>query len=191
MVLRALRWQYLLAPIGHARFGAGVSHDHHRVCGERRAAGAGRRGDSPVSAGAAGRAERHGDLRDHHHRTAARRGDVRHAARVVRAVLRSGDGQRRQPAVLARRSRRRRSSARSRLWCSARCSWRRAIRRRSAAGPTSSSICCPGKSTHKLAEVSVEICRRAGGGADAEAARVGACCCRFRCGCRSARASGR
>ena len=122
MVLRALRWQYLLAPIGHARFGAGVSHDHDRLCGERRAAGAGRRGHSPVSARAAGRSERDGDLRDDHHRASARCRDVRHAAGVVRPVLRSGNGQRRQPVVLAGRDRRRRSSARWRSWCWARCS---------------------------------------------------------------------
>ena len=81
---------------------ARVSDDDDRICGECGASGARGRGDSPLSAGAAGRVERDCDLRHHHHRAGARCGDVRHAARVVRAVLRSGNGQRRQPAVLAR-----------------------------------------------------------------------------------------
>ena len=34
MVLRALRWQYLLAPIGHTRFSAAFRTDHNRVCGD-------------------------------------------------------------------------------------------------------------------------------------------------------------
>ena len=80
---------------------AGVSHDDDRICRERGAAGACRRGDSPLPAGAAGRAERDRDVRHDHHRAAARCGDLRHVARVVRVVLRSGHGPGGQPVVLA------------------------------------------------------------------------------------------
>ena len=82
----------------------GVSHNHDRVCCKCGAPRPGRRGDPPLPACPAGRAQRDGNLRHHHHRTAARCRDVRHVARVVCVVLRSGDGQRGQPAVLARRS---------------------------------------------------------------------------------------
>ena len=80
---------------------SGVPHDDHRLRGERRPAGARGRGDPSVPARAAGGPERHRDVRDHHHRATAGRGDLRHAARVVRPVLRSRHGPRRQHAVQA------------------------------------------------------------------------------------------
>ena len=101
MVLRALRWQYLLEPIGHARFGPAfrtttIGFAASAVLPAR--AGevirpyllARQEGLSATATFATIIIERRARCRD-----------VRHAARVVCPVLRSGHGQCRQPAVLA------------------------------------------------------------------------------------------
>ena len=48
LAIRALRWQYLLEPLGPTDVRERVSRDGGRVRGEQRAAGARRRGHSPV-----------------------------------------------------------------------------------------------------------------------------------------------
>ena len=79
-LLRAVRWQYLLAPLGHVGLGNAF---RTTLSGSRRAraAGARRRGHSAVSARAQGRPERHGGLRDDHPRARARHGDGAAAVR--------------------------------------------------------------------------------------------------------------
>ena len=73
-------------PVGGAQ-----GHDH-RVCGDRAAAGAGRRIAAPVPARAQGRAERHGDVCDRDRRAAPRHHHRRVAVHVVPAGLRHGRG---------------------------------------------------------------------------------------------------
>ena len=54
LAIRALRWQYLLEPLGAHELRERVSRDGGRVRGEQRAAGARGRGHSPVFPGASG-----------------------------------------------------------------------------------------------------------------------------------------
>ena len=49
MVVRAIRWQYLLEPIGHARFGPAFRTTTIWLCGQRSAPRSCVGGDSPIS----------------------------------------------------------------------------------------------------------------------------------------------
>ena len=58
-LLRAIRWQFLLRPIGHVSTGQRLPDDGDRVRGEHGAAGAGGRSAAALAARAQGRTERH------------------------------------------------------------------------------------------------------------------------------------
>ena len=152
----------------------GVSHDDDRICRQHRASGARRRSDPAVSAGAAGRTERDGDICHDRRRAAARQRDGGVDAGGVRAVLRSGNGAPTTPCIDAVRlgglvgRRRHAGPARRDVFRGA------AIRRRSGAGRTSSSICCQGGSRTSWPELLQQFRRRPGSGARARAAADGA-----------------
>ena len=101
MVLRALRWQYLLEPIGHARFSSAFRTTTIGFAASAVLPARAPGGDSSLLAGTAGGVERDRDVRDDHHRAAARCGDLRRVARVLRVVFRSGHGPGGQPVVTA------------------------------------------------------------------------------------------
>ena len=96
---------YLLAPIGRARFMAGIPYDNDRFCGQRGAPRTRGRSHSSVSAGAPGRPQCYRDLRDDHHRASSGCDDMRDSAGLVRTAVRSRNGQGRQRLVWTRRNR--------------------------------------------------------------------------------------
>ena len=97
MVFRALRWQYLLAPIGPTQFRTPSGRPRSGLR-RARAACPRRRVASALFAGAAGRAERHRDLRDDRGRAAPRHRDVCRCCLILRGLLRPGHAASGQPA---------------------------------------------------------------------------------------------
>ena len=88
-VLRALRWQYVLAPLGADPLLERISRHGYRLCRDLSAAGARRRSDPAAAARPARRPAGHRDLCHHHPRTADGYGDRAPALRRIRPDGRS------------------------------------------------------------------------------------------------------
>ena len=194
LAIRALRWQYLLEPLGNdqlreLRFARRRSALRRAACCRPR-----RRGHPAVFSVATRSRQRDGRVRDDHPRAAARHGDGAGAARVVRVRLRPRSCARRirwrSPAVKWAGARRRRPSA----LVGARRAVRAGRPSRNACTRCSTrarTACCRRGLPGCSARIAEKFVAGLGGDPPARAACSSRWSGRFRSGCGSASASGR